>query len=183
MIDISNVQLETSRTIIRSFRKSDLNDFYEYAKIEGVGETAGWQHHKNIDETKLVLDMFVREKNVFAIVHKESNKVIGSIGLHNSIDKDVFSEYLESKIIEIGFVLSKDYWSYGIMPEVVNSVCEYLFKEKKYDYVVAGYFEGNEKSKRVQEKCGFKEYKKGTYNKNSSGHKMMFTILSKKDNC
>ena len=30
--------LETERLILRAWRSSDLNDFYEYASVEGVGE-------------------------------------------------------------------------------------------------------------------------------------------------
>lgn len=61
-IDISNVRLNIPRTLLRPFEKDDLEDFYEYAKVSGVGERAGWTHHKNIDETKLILDQFIKGK-------------------------------------------------------------------------------------------------------------------------
>ena len=44
-IDISNVILKTNRLILRPWRLEDLDDFYEYASVEGVGEMAGWKHH------------------------------------------------------------------------------------------------------------------------------------------
>ena len=40
--------IETKRLILRSFKQTDLEDFYEYASVEGVGEMAGWKHHENI---------------------------------------------------------------------------------------------------------------------------------------
>ncbi len=40
-IDISNIILQTSRLILRPFCNDDLDDFYEYARVEGVGEMAG----------------------------------------------------------------------------------------------------------------------------------------------
>ena len=45
-IDISNVILKTQRMILRPWKDTDLNDFYEYAKVDGVGQLAGWTPHK-----------------------------------------------------------------------------------------------------------------------------------------
>ncbi|MEG1743070.1 MAG: N-acetyltransferase, partial [Clostridia bacterium] len=43
-IDITNTILETEHLILRPWHESDLEDFYEYASVPGVGEMAGWQH-------------------------------------------------------------------------------------------------------------------------------------------
>ena len=59
---------------------------------------------------------------------------------------------------ELGYVLSKDYWGKGLMPEAVNAVKDYLFGELDYDFLICGYYDFNEQSKRVQTKCGFKPY-------------------------
>ena len=40
-VDISNVTLKTNRMIIRPWRQPDLDDFYEYASVDGVGQMAG----------------------------------------------------------------------------------------------------------------------------------------------
>ena len=47
--------------------------------IPNVGEFAGWKHHESIEESKKILDMFIADKQVLAIVYQ--NKVIGSIGI------------------------------------------------------------------------------------------------------
>ena len=78
-IDISNVTLKTNRMIIRPWRQPDLDDFYEYAKVDGVGQMAGWLPHKNKEESKQVLTKFIENKRTFAIVY--DNKVIGSYPL------------------------------------------------------------------------------------------------------
>jgi len=80
-INISNVILETDRLILRAWEITDLDDFFEYASVEGVGEKAGWEHHKSKDKSLAILKMFIEEKKVFAIVLKENQKVIGSIGI------------------------------------------------------------------------------------------------------
>mgnify|MGYP007085942136 CR=1 FL=1 len=40
-IDISNVVLRTERLILRPWQESDLDDFFGYASVDGVGEMAG----------------------------------------------------------------------------------------------------------------------------------------------
>jgi len=44
-IDLSGTRIETFRLLVRPFEMGDLNDFYEYAKVPGVGEGAGWLPH------------------------------------------------------------------------------------------------------------------------------------------
>ena len=157
-INISNVILETDRLILRAWEIRDLDDFFEYASINGVGEKAGWEHHKSKDESLEILKMFINEKKVFAIVLKENQKVIGSIGVEEcrqDLDKNL--ENLLGR--ELGYVLSKDYWNNGIMTEAVSKVIEYCFKTLKLNYLVATYFNYNIESKKVLEKLNFKFYK------------------------
>ena len=153
--------LESKRLILRPFKETDLEDFYLYAKEDGVGEMAGWCHHKSIEESKMILDMFINEDKTFAIVNKENNKVIGSLGVELYNEKEI--ELNNYKGREIGYVLSKDYWGLGLMPEAVKLVIDYLFNTKDLDFLVAGYFLFNNQSKRVQEKLGFKPYKESKY--------------------
>ena len=157
-IDISNVKLETERLILRAWKITDLDDFFEYASINGVGEKAGWEHHKSKDESLEILKMFIDEKKVFAIVLKENQKAIGSIGVEEcrqDLDKNL--ENLLGR--ELGYVLSKDYWNKGIMTEAVSKVIEYCFKILKLNYLIATCFNYNIASKRVLEKLNFKYYK------------------------
>ena len=157
---INEMQIETERLLLRSFRKSDLEDLYEYAKVLGVGEMAGWKHHESIEESKLILNRFIENDNTFAIVLKSNNKVIGSLGIEEYALEEVLTEFYEYKGRKIGFVLSKDYWGNGLMTEAVKAVIDYLFNQKDFDFLLCGYYEFNIQSKRVQEKCGFKPYRK-----------------------
>ena len=155
-IDISNVILKTDRLILRPWTIEDLDDFYEYAKVDGVGQMAGWYPHKNKEETLMILNMFIDEKKTFAIEY--NGKVIGSIGIEE-YNEELLPEFADKAGRELGFVLSKDYWGRGFMPEAVKGVINYLFDELKLDVIVCGHFNKNIQSKRVQEKCGFKPYK------------------------
>lgn len=146
--------LETERLILRHFNQNDLEDFYEYAKVEGVGEMAGWRHHQSIEESQQILERFINDKDeeTFAIVWKENGKVIGSI----SIDAQDYDEMAPGKIQRtIGYVLNKDYWGRGIMPEAVRQILRYAFEELDTDTVLVAHFTHNKQSQRVIEKIGF----------------------------
>ena len=158
--EINEFVIETERLILRPFRQSDLQEFYEYASVPGVGEMAGWKHHESIDKTQEILDMFIKEDKTYAIVLKENNKVIGSLGVEKYGLEDKLTEFNNYYGREIGYVLSKDYWGKGIMPEAVDAVINYLFNSLHLDFLTCGYYDFNNQSKRVQEKCGFKPYRK-----------------------
>ena len=159
---IDGLRLETERLVLRAFKDSDLKDFYEYASEEGVGEMAGWKHHESLEETKDILDLFIKEDKTFAICLKANNKVIGSVGVGKYGMEDKLTEFSNYKGREIGYVLSKDYWGEGIMPEAVDAVIHYLFQKQSLDFLICGYYDFNSQSKRVQEKLGFKPYRKLT---------------------
>ena len=157
---LNGLQIETERLILRPFIQTDLDDFYEYASVEGVGEMAGWKHHQSKEESQQILNRFIENDKTFAIVLKSNNKVIGSLGIEEYGMEDKLTEFSNYIGREIGYVLSKSYWGIGIMPEAVKAVIDYLFKVLNFDFLTCGYYDFNKQSKRVQEKCGFKPYRK-----------------------
>lgn len=165
--------LETERLIIRSFQMDDLEDFYEYAKVEGVGEMAGWRHHRSLDESRLILEKFVQSSEDFAIVWKDTNQVIGSISLQTR-EPDVLIEGDVQRTI--GYVLSKEYWGRGIMPEAVSRMLQYAFEDLGVDVLLVSHFIHNKRSQRVIEKIGFIYYEDSLYRSDS----LKQVFLSKK---
>ena len=157
---IGGTIIETDRLILRPFQQSDLQDFFEYASVEGVGEMAGWPHHESIEKTQEILNMFIEGDHDFAICLKSNGKVIGSLGVKEYGLEDKLTEFFNYRGREIGYVLSKDYWGQGLMPEAVNAVIDYLFNTLGLDFLTCGYYLFNAQSKRVQKKCGFKPYRK-----------------------
>lgn len=154
-VDLTNVVLETDRLIIRSWKEEDLEDFYEYAKVDGVGQMAGWNPHTSIQESEMILSSFIEEKKTFALELKEKHKVIGSLGLEE-LSISLGDSYNNSVGREIGYVLSKEYWGRGLMPEAVERVIRFCFEEERYDFLMCSHSAVNERSKRVIEKCGFR---------------------------
>jgi len=161
-VDITDTILQTGRLILRPWKEQDLLDFYEYASVPGVGEMAGWARHGSYNESRKVMQIFMDGKNVFAIVHRDDDKVIGSLGLHRSWanDEDNFDDL---RVIDIGYVLAKNYWGRGLMPEAVNAVIDFCFSKLDIQAVTCGHFRNNEQSRRVIEKCGFVFFKESEY--------------------
>jgi ribosomal-protein-alanine N-acetyltransferase len=152
--------IETDRLILRPFEQTDLDDFFEYASVEGTGEMAGWHHHQDKQKSQEILDLFISEDKTFAVCLKESGKVIGSLGVEKYGMEDKLTEFDGYRGREIGYVLSRDYWGRGLMTEAVRAVIDYLFNECDLDFITCGYYDFNSRSKRVQEKCGFRPYRK-----------------------
>ena len=141
--------IETKRLILRPFLETDLEDLYEYAKNPNVGPNAGWQPHENIEKSKDILNSFIEQGEVLAIVWKENNKVVGSLGLHNDQLRNT------DKVKMLGYVLSQDYWGREIVPEAVKAVLNYAFTDLDLYMVSVHHYPFNQRSKRVIEKCGF----------------------------
>lgn len=158
--------IETNRLRLRPFKESDLDDFYEYAKVAGTGERAGWKHHENKEESKEILDKFIKGDKTFALVYKNTNKLIGSIGVEKYGKEAEEIDFANLYGRELGAVLSKDYWNMGLMTEALKAVIDYLFEEMDLDFLTAGYFDNNIPSKKMQEKCEFKPYRKVTFDTN-----------------
>lgn len=160
-IDVTDVRIETERLILRPWRQSDLEDLYTYASEDGVGELAGWVHHRDREETQAVLDSFIGQKKAFALELKETGHVVGSLGIEE-YDAQVFDEpRLYGR--ELGYVLSREYWGRGLMTEAVGAVINYCFQELHYDFLTCGHFIRNDRSRRVIEKCGFRYVKDSFY--------------------
>lgn len=159
-IDISNVILTTPRLILRPWRQDDLDDFYEYARVDGVGQMAGWLPHENRAESQRILDAFISGKKTFALEY--GGKAVGSLGIEE-YDEALLPEFENLACRELGFVLAKDCWGMGLMPEAVREVIRWLFEVEKLDAIFCGHFVRNERSAAVQGKCGFRFCKRGEY--------------------
>jgi len=160
--DVTGKILETERFILRPFEATDLNDFYAYASVPGVGEGAGWKAHDSIEASWGILKGFIEKRANFALYHKEDKKVIGSVGLHGSwTSRNESYKHLKAK--EIGYMVAKDYWGRGLATEAVKFIVEYGFNTLGLDAFGIAHFAENVQSRRVAEKCGFTYIETGVY--------------------
>ena len=149
--------LMTRRLVLRRWNQKDAEDLYRYASDADVGPIAGWPPHKNPDESRAVIRDVLNGREAYAICLKEDGRAIGAIELKLNGHTDLTDRDDEC---EMGYWLGKPFWGRGIVPEAVTEMLRRAFEDIGMQKVWVGYYEGNSKSKRVQEKCRFRFQRK-----------------------
>ena len=146
------MQLETERLILRPWLLTDDKDLYEYAKDPAVGPIAGWPPHTSVENSNEIIKTVLAVDETYAVCLKEDKKAIGSIGLMIGKASNIDLPETEG---EIGYWIGVPFWGQGLIPEGVKELLRHGFEDLKLEKIWCGYYDGNTKSKRVQEKCGF----------------------------
>lgn len=142
--------LETERLILRPWREEDAASLYEYARDPLVGPAAGWAPHTGVENSREIIRTVLSAPDTFAVTRKgDPDAPIGSVGIFPT---ECGAGKGES---EIGYWLARPYWGQGLIPKAVRKLLRLCFLERGEQRVWCARFAGNEKSKRVIEKCGF----------------------------
>lgn len=141
--------LQTERLVLRMFDLHDAVDVFAYAQSPLVGPMAGWQPHRDLEESCRVVRHFVACGDVWAIVEKRTGRVIGSIGLHADAKREVENARM------LGYALGENHWGQGYATEAGRAVLRFAFEELHCPVVSAYHFPKNAKSKHVIKKLGF----------------------------
>lgn len=147
------MELETKRLILRPWCDEDAEELYKYAKDPDVGPIAGWPVHTSVENSLEIIQGVLSAPEIYAVVLKETGKPVGSIGI---MFGDGGSAPIKEHEAEIGYWIGKPYWGQRLIPEAVKELQRRCFKDLGCVGVWCGYYDGNMKSKRAQEKCGFK---------------------------
>ena len=144
--------LETERLILRKWTEEDAESLFEYAKDAEIGPAAGWPPHKSVEESRAVIKNVFDGAECYAICEKEKNIAIGAVelklnGYTNKTKRDDEGE--------LGYWLGQPFWGRGYMPEASRELLRRGFEDLGMTTIWCGYYDGNRKSKRVQEKLGF----------------------------
>ena len=146
------MELTTERLLLRTWKETDAESLYEYAKDPEVGPIAGWPVHTSVENSREIIRGVLSAEETYAVCLKEDGKAIGSIGLMIGTASNLNLPDTEG---EIGYWIGVPFWGQGFIPEAVKELLCHGFEDLKLNKIWCGYFEGNIKSKRVQEKCGF----------------------------
>lgn len=144
--------IETERLILRPWKDEDAEALYKYASDPKVGPIAGWPAHTSIEDSAGVIKGVLSDPETYAVVLKETNEPVGSIGLMIGENSNFDIEEDEG---EIGYWIGVPYWGMSLIPEAVRELLRRGFEDLNLKTIWCGYFDGNDKSRRVQEKCGF----------------------------
>jgi RimJ/RimL family protein N-acetyltransferase len=147
------MELETERLTLRPWRESDAEDLFRYASDPDVGPPAGWNAHASVEESRDVIKNYFSGPETYAVVLKETGRPIGSVGL--MIGKDSHLNLPDTEA-EIGYWIGVPFWGRRLIPEAVKELTRRGFEDLNLQRIWAGYFDGNVRSKRVLEKCGFR---------------------------
>ena len=151
-IEPERLTLQTERLILRPWEEDDAESLYEYAKDPAVGPIAGWPPHTSVENSREIIRDVLSADETYAVCLKQDNRAIGSIGLISPAQSHTA---LGADELEIGYWIGVPFWGRGLIPEATERLIRHAFEDLGYSALWCGYYEGNEKSKRCQEKTGF----------------------------
>lgn len=146
------MQLETKRLFLRPWQDSDAEDLYLYASHPDVGPIAGWPIHTSVENSRTIIKTVLTKPEIYAVVLKQTGHAVGSVGLMIGKESDLAIPETEA---EIGYWIGVPFWGQGLIPEAMRELIRHGFEDLHLEKLWCAYFDGNSKSKRVQEKCGF----------------------------
>jgi [ribosomal protein S5]-alanine N-acetyltransferase len=162
-------ELETERLLLRKMRLDDAEAMFAYASDPEVTRYVPWDTHRSMEDSESFLGFATEgyERGDFGgwgVVLKDDGVFIGTCG----IDVGYAPEHARA---ELGYVLSREYWGKGLMPEAVRAVIRLSFGRMGLNRVEARCIAENTASARVMEKAGMtyegtlreREFIKGAY--------------------
>lgn len=146
--------LETKRLIIRPIKIDDKNEVFEYRSDRETNKYQGWIPTTLSDVENFIgkISKQINEPETwvqFIIVEKETQKIIGDLGIH------FFGN--ENKQAEIGCTLNKKFQNKGYATESVKRIVDYLFKDLNKHRIITSIDPDNENSIRLVERIGFRK--------------------------
>lgn len=145
--------IETTRLILRPWEDSDAPSLFRYASNPAVGPIAGWPPHQSIEESLQVIRRVFSSPGCFAVCLKATGEAVGCVSLKLNGSTDMTDRDDEC---ELGYWLGQPHWGQGLIPEAAAALMQHAFTCLGITKIWVGYYDGNDKSKRVQEKLGFR---------------------------
>lgn len=147
--------METERLILRPFLESDAADVFAYLEAPMVNCFACMKLHSLEDAKAEMKKRAEKSEYYFAIVLKETGKVIGEIdAFPESPAPDEENSVLDT--FSPCWMLNKDYHGKGYAYEAAHTFFDYLFREKGARRIYAYTEDYNVSSQRLCERLGMR---------------------------
>ncbi|WP_391119448.1 GNAT family N-acetyltransferase [Psychrobacillus sp. L3] len=164
--------IDTKNLLLRRIVQNDVHDLYAMRKDPSMHIFTDTKADESIEETSVYMDQMnkgVDHKKwlIWAIEHKQSNKVIGTISIWN-LNKD-------EKSGELGYGIIPAYQGQGLMQESLLSVVEYGFEQMNLEKLLAYTEECNGLSINLLVKCKFVEI--GRVDEQGYTNKQMYRLV------
>jgi [ribosomal protein S5]-alanine N-acetyltransferase len=172
--------IETKRLLLRKIEIKDTDDVFAFTSNPITSEWLTWHPHKTKEDTlnfiKTVMEKYQRDQPAqWAIELKPDKKIIGLCGFVN-----YFEEHSKG---EVAYVLSPDYWGKGFLPEALEKIIEFSFKNWGLIRIEAKCEVGNFASERVMQKVGMRQeglFIKYLIRKGESRNYKLYAIINDK---
>ena len=145
--------METKRLTLRPWEESDAPECFRYASNPKVGYVAGWPAHADVEDSLRIIQDVFSYPETYAIVLKATGLPIGCIALMLGERSKLVTGTNEC---ELGYWLGEPYWGQGIMTEAAEALLHRAFGDLHMQKVWCAHYDGNHRSMRVMEKCGFR---------------------------
>ena len=122
--------IETERLILRPFQEGDAEDVFAYLKAPMVNCFACMKLNTLEDAQKAVVERAEDAEYTFAIVLKDTGKVIGEIAAHPESSQPDMAETYVKDTFSPCWMLNKDYQGKGYAYEAAKAFFDYLFYQK-----------------------------------------------------
>jgi ribosomal-protein-alanine N-acetyltransferase len=148
--------LETDRLVLRAFEEADAAPLFEHASNPNVTRFTLWDHHKTLDDTLAFVRDYARCRYLegtpepYAICPKADpdRRPVGALGC--------FWASQPNRTMELGYWIAEPFWGQGLVAEACRAVLEYAFAAGEPERMQARVIVGNDPSRRVLEKLGFR---------------------------
>ena len=144
----------TERLILRKLTEKDAKDVLALMSDDYTARMAGFRPISSIEEAIAFIDEWKGEYS-FAVTERSDDRVIGIIQTEVLMGLGYFD--LRTDFVELGYLLSAEHRGKGYMTEVIGALKEFFFEHyEKVGELQAHIFCGNEASRKVALKCGFR---------------------------
>jgi len=162
--------LETERLILRKYAQDDFDAVHSYASsVENTiympfGPNTEEQTHEFLDRSIKTTEENLVNGYIFAIVLKETGKLIGGCEISPSGNKAIGDE------ASLGWIIHRDYWKQGYGTEMGKELLRFGFEELNLHRITANCDAENYGSYRAMERIGMR--REGTFFENRPPNKL-----------
>lgn len=143
----------TERLTLRPWGEEDAPALYALASDPAIGPAAGWPAHGSVEESLESIRTVLAAPETYAVCLRTTGELVGCMSL---VEPRCGAAYRGAgKELELGYWIGRSFWGHGFAPEAVTAAIGRAFGELGCEGLWCGYFEGNGRSRRVMEKCGF----------------------------
>jgi len=145
--------LTSERTLMRGWELRDAESVFTYASDPEVTRYMFWDRHRTVADAHSFLTMvageYEREELGYALCLRSAPDVaIGGLG--------VFWRGKQHKVMELGYVMAREHWGQGLLPEAARLLVSHAFATRAVERIYAPILAENAKSRRAAEKIGMR---------------------------